>query len=108
MHDLRRLLVIFLFVAGLSIVATDASAQIKNTLFPTPITSEEFEEYAEILSLTAAQKNAIESIFQEYQQACSDIGQNEIPKFNADRKVAQRSNPGDAFIISIQKKLNLF
>ena len=104
MHDLKHLLIGITLVAGFIIVAAEARGQINSTLFPTPITSEELEEYSAILSLTAAQSQAIESAFQDYQKGCSLIGQNDIPKFNADRKVAQRTNREDAFNISIQKK----
>ncbi len=104
MYDLRRLLIGITLVAGFIIVAAEARGQINTTLFPTPITSEELEEYATILSLTTEQSQAIESAFQEYQQACSVIGQNDIPKFNADRKIAQRTNREDAFNVGIQKK----
>ncbi len=81
------------------VVAADARGQI----FPTPITSEELEEYAAILSLTGLQSQAIEGAFQEYQQACSAIGQDDIPRFSTDRRAALR-DPEKQFDIRVQRK----
>lgn len=105
MHDLRRLLFYITLIVGLTIIATDVRGQIRSSLFPTPITSEELKEYAAILSLTAAQSQAIEGAFQEYQQACNTIHQQDIPKFSADRKVTFR-DPEKQFDIRVQRKFH--
>lgn len=100
----RRLFVCISLLLGV-VFAADARGQIKSSLFPTPITSEELEEYAAILSLTAAQSQAIEGAFQEYQQACSAIGQDDIPRFTTDRRAALR-DPERQFDIRVQRKFH--
>ncbi|MEE8155449.1 MAG: hypothetical protein V3T53_10905 [Phycisphaerales bacterium] len=98
----RCMLVCISLLLGV-VFAADARGQGFGSLFPTPITSEELEEYASVLSLTGAQSQAIEGAFQEYQQACSAIRQEDIPRFSADRKAAMR-DPQKQFDIRVQRK----
>lgn len=98
----RCMLVCISLLLGV-VFAADARGQGFGSLFPTPITSEELEEYASVLSLTAAQSQAIEGAFQEYQQACSAIGQDDIPRFSTDRRAALR-DPEKQFDVRVQRK----
>ena len=98
-----RYLFVYIWLLLGAVVATDARVQGFGVLFPTPITSEELEEYAGILSLTPEQSQALEDAFQEYQQACSAIGQDDIPRFSVDRKAAMR-DPQKQFDIRVQRK----
>ncbi|MEE9128416.1 MAG: hypothetical protein V3T84_00215 [Phycisphaerales bacterium] len=100
----HRLSVCISLVVGLCL-GSNARGQGFSALFPTPITSEELEEYAAILSLTGAQSQAIEGAFQEYQQACSAMGQDDIPRFNTDRRAALR-DPEKQFDIRVQRKFH--
>ncbi len=97
----HRLSVYICLVVGLCL---GSNAQVQGFgVFPTPITSEELAEYAAILSLTPAQGQAIEGAFQEYQQACSEIGQDDIPRFSTDRRAALR-DPEKQFDVRVQRK----
>lgn len=100
----HRLSVCISLVVGLCL-GSNARGQGNSALFPTPITSDELEEYAAILSLTGAQSQAIEGAFQEYQRACSVMGQDDIPRFNTDRKAALR-DPEKQFNIRVQRKFH--
>ena len=101
MGSWHRLSVYICLVVGLCL---GSSAQVQGFgVFPTPITSEELEEYAAVLSLTAVQSQAIEGAFQEYQQACSAIGQDDIPRFSTDRRAALR-DPERQFDVRVQRK----
>lgn len=103
MGTYQRVLSCICLVVGLCL-GSNAQGQ-GSILFPTPITSEEFEQYAVILSLTGAQSQAIEGAFQEYQQACSAMGQDDIPRFNTDRRAALR-DPEKRFDIRVQRKFH--
>ena len=98
----QRVLPCIWFVVGLCLVS-NAQGQ-SSTLFPTPITSEELEQYAAILSLTESQSKAIEAPFQKYQQSCSAINQNDIPQWETKRTTALRSGPETAFDVPLQRK----
>ncbi len=98
----QRVLSCIWLLAGLCLVS-NAQGQ-GSTLFSTPITSEELEQYAAILSLTESQSEAIEAPFQEYQQSCSAINQNDIPQWETERTTALRSGPETAFNVPLQRK----
>lgn len=96
-----RLSVYICLVVGLCL---GSKAQVQGFgVFPTAITSEELEEYAAILSLTGAQSQGIEGAFQEYQHACSAIGQDDIARFSTDRRAALR-DPAKQFDVRVQRK----
>lgn len=72
------------------VLATDAQGQIKSTIFPTPITSEDLDEYSSLLSITGEQRQAIEIAFQKYLKECSEIAQDDIARFSAERRASLR------------------
>lgn len=105
MRAFRRLLICISVVTGQVLLTTQTRGQGWDYLFPPPITSEEFEEYATVVSFSTANSHAIEPIFQEYQQAYSDIRQSDIAEFHADRK-AMRRDLDAVFDVQLQRKFH--
>ncbi len=104
MGTYQRVLSCICLVVGLCL-GSNAQGQ-GSSLFPTPITSEELEQYTAILSLTDPQSKAIEAPFQEYQQSCSAINQSDIPRFDADRRAWRLGGPDAVFDVPAQRKFH--
>ncbi len=105
MRAFRRLLICISVVTGQLLLTTQSRGQGWDYLFPPPITSEELEEYATVVSFSTANSQAIEPIFQEYQQAYSAIRQSDIAEFHADRK-AMRRDLDAVFDVQLQRKFH--